>query len=217
MFDFPPQTRFGKAVPKTRIHAHAGTSRRVRDLFSSQVADIVWAHKLSPETLRLPAAPAVPEIQIFDLILKGESLDDEVLHIIDRAIPFPLIHRIRSADGIAYSAAYKRPSAADSSQWVVGARFASALFPVDAAFPPLPAVIDLGHLYSALFAPLLPLPPGAGEDLQMQVIRCEAYQRLSREIALLTSRLQRERQFPKKVALNQQLKPLQQQLATLRS
>ena len=54
MFEFPPQTAFGKAVPKSRIYTHVTLTRRVKELFVSQLAEIVWAHKLSPETLHLP-------------------------------------------------------------------------------------------------------------------------------------------------------------------
>jgi hypothetical protein len=208
MFAYPPQTAFGKPVPKSRIYLHAVPSRRVKELFVSQLSEIVWAHKLSPDTLHLPARPGVPEIQIFDLHLKTGVLDDEVLHAIDRAVPYPVFHRIRSEKGIAISAAFKRPSEADSSQWVVGARFTSSFIPHNSSFLPLPASIDLGHLYAALFAPLLPLPPRPGESLSAHVTRCETYLRLRRQIDLLTARLHREKQFNRKVEFNQQLKPL---------
>jgi hypothetical protein len=187
----------------------------VRDLFVSQVAEIVWAHKLSPETLRLPATPGVPEIEIFDITLKTTTLGDEVLHAIDRAIPYPVVHRLHSAEGTSFSAAFKRPSEADSSQWVVGSRFTSSFIPHPSSFPPLPTALDLSHLYAALFAPLLPLPPQSGELLRDHIQRCESHQRLSREVAQLTSKLRREKQFNRKVALNQQLKPLQKELSQL--
>lgn len=217
MFFFPPQTAFGKPVPKSRIYTHAAPSRRVRDLFVSQLSEIVWAHKLSPETLRLPPRPGVPEIQIFDLHLKTSVIDDDVLHAIDRAIPYPVIHRLHSEKGIAISAAFKRPSEADSSQWVVGARFTTGFSKPKHDYPPLPTAIDLGHLYAALFAPLLPLTPRPGESLSAHIARCEAFLRLRRQIYQLTARLRREKQFNRKVTLNQQLKPLQQELSLLSS
>lgn len=215
MFTFPPQTAFGKSVSKSRIYAHASLSRRVRDLFVSQLSEIVWAHKLSPETLHLPARPGVPEIEIFDLTLKTAVLDDEVLHAIDRAIPYPVIHRIRSEKGIAMSAAFKRPSEADSSQWVVGARFTTAFSNPNQDALPLPAAIDLGHLYAALFAPLLPLPSRRGESLAGHVTRCEAFLRLRRQAEQLTARLRREKQFNRKVEINQQLNPLKAEIRAL--
>jgi len=215
MFSFPPQTAFGKVIPKSRIYTHAAPSRRVKELFVSQLAEIVWAHKLSPETLHLPARPNVPEIQIFDLHLKTATLDDDVLHAIDRAVPYPVIHRLHSEKGTAISAAFKRPSEADSSQWVVGARFTTAFAKPKTPEPPLPTAIDLARLYAALFTPLLPLSARTGESLAAHVARCEACLRLRRQIAQLTSRLHREKQFNRKVEINQALKPLQAELDRL--
>ncbi len=215
MFSFPPQTAFGKVIPKSRIYIHAAPSRRVKELFVSQLSEIVWAHKLSPETLHLPARPGVPEIQIFDLHLKTATLDDDVLQAIDRAVPYPVIHRLHSEKGTAISAAFKRPSEADASQWVVGSRFTSAFtqpLPVDT---PLPTAIDLGHLYAALFAPLLPLPARTGESLSALVARCEAYLRLRRQIDQLTARLHREKQFNRKVEINQQLNVIRAEFGRL--
>jgi len=216
MFHFPPQTAFGKTVPKSRILAHVAPTRRVRELFVSQLSEIVWAHKLSPQTLHLPATPGVPEIQIFDLRLKTDTLHDEVLHAIDRAVPYPVIHRLHSRQGIATSAAFKRASEADSGQWVVGTRFTSSFTPMPPSWPPLPAAIDLGHLYAALFAPLLPLPARPGEPLALHVERCDTFLRLRRQIDQLTARLHREKQFNRKVELNQQLKPLKAELEAIR-
>jgi hypothetical protein len=115
------------------------------------------------------------------------------------------IHRLYSEKGTAISAAFKRPSEADSSQWVVGSRFTSAFTMPRPVEPPLPTSIDLGHLYAALLAPLLPLPARAGEALAAQVARCEAYLRLRRQIDQLTARLLREKQFNRKVEINQHL------------
>jgi hypothetical protein len=221
LFHFPPQTAFGKTVPKSRIYTHAAPTRRVRNLFVSQLGEIVWAHKLSPETLRIPGTASVPEIQIFDLVLKGESLDDDVVQAIDRAIPFPIFYRLRSETGEAWSAAYKRPSEADASQWVVGSRFTTSFTLHHSSFilhnSPLPPALDLGRLYAALFAPLLPLPPRAGEELSRHIERCEAYARLRRQVVQLTARLYRERQFNRKVELNRELKPLQAELEALQA
>lgn len=217
MFVFPPQTAFGKVIPKTRIYAHAKPSRKIRDLFTSQIAEIRWAHKLSPETLHLAASPGVPEIEVFDVTLKESELNEAVLEAIDRAIPYPVLHRIHSESGTAFSAAFKRPSEADSEQWVVGSRFTSGFTEPDAVPVPLPAAIDLGHLYAALFAPLLPLPGRKGETLAGHVARCENFAVLRRKVDQLTARMLREKQFNRKVVLNQELKPLQSELRALSS
>lgn len=215
MFAFPAKTAFGKPVPKARIYAHAPPSRRIRDLFTTQVAEIRWTHKLSPETIHLPARPGVPEIEIFEIRLKSDKLDPVILETIDRAVPYPILHRIRTGKDEAWSGAFKRPSAADSRQWVVGARFTSSFNPSPASFPHLPTALDLGHLYAALFVPLLPLPARAGETLGDQVARCEQFLSVAKKVDQLTARIRREKQFNRKVELNEELRPLQRELESL--
>ena len=72
LYQYPPQTALKRVIPKTRIYDGAAASTALRDRFVREVDQITWAHKLAPETLNLPATPAVPEIQVFRVTLKGE-------------------------------------------------------------------------------------------------------------------------------------------------
>ena len=51
MFAFPPQTAFGKTVPKRRFTERPEATARQRALFKAEIANITWTHKLSPSTL----------------------------------------------------------------------------------------------------------------------------------------------------------------------
>lgn len=215
MFAFPPKTAFGKTIPKTRIYTQVNPTRRIRDLFAKQVAEIRWTHKLSPETLRLPGKPNVPEIQVFEIKLKTAKLDEVVLDTIDRAIPYPILHCITGDADVYYSAAFKRPSEADSTEWVVGARFSSDIRKPEEKLLQLPAALDLGQLYRAIVACLMPLPIRKGETLEDHVRRCERHRILKRQVDQLSSRIRKEKQFNRKVALNQELKPLKVEMESL--
>ena len=58
-FDYPKAAAFGRVVPKSRIYEHAGVGTALRDLFVTQVDQIVWTYKLAPETINLAATKAV--------------------------------------------------------------------------------------------------------------------------------------------------------------
>ncbi len=73
---------------------------------------------LPRETLNLPP-PRPPEIQVIHLTPKGDSIHDDVLRAIDRAIPFPLIFEIHHGAQVEPAAAYKRPSEAEAGKWVI--------------------------------------------------------------------------------------------------
>lgn len=205
-FEYPKAARFGRVVPKSRIYDAGGLTTRQRQSFVDQVDQIRWAYKLAPETINLAAAAGVPEIQVFELRLRGTALDHAVLQAIDKAIPFPILFELHKANERRLIAAYKRPSDADAAKWVVSEYFETAWEPVDNPRQALPRALDLGGLYDKLFERLIPGAIIEGEALQDRVARIEAIRGKEREIERIKSRLAREKQFNRKVAINAELR-----------
>src|SRR5436190_12740973 len=123
MFAYPKQTEVNRVVAKTKIFTHAKPSKRIREVFAAQVREIIWKYKLSPETTNLPARDGIREIQVFEIAVKSDELDEIVLQTIDKAIPIPLFFRLVHDEHVQFAAAYKRPSDAHASKWVVEANF----------------------------------------------------------------------------------------------
>src|SRR6266850_124197 len=123
LFEYPPKAAFGRVLPKSKVFAFGKVTRRLRDLFATEINKIVWRFKLAPETINLPAGPGVTEIQVFAVDLKSgvKELTEDVLYCIDAAIGFPIIFEVTASGGkgdrVKVVAAYKRPSEADSSKW----------------------------------------------------------------------------------------------------
>ena len=201
MFAYPKQSAFGKVLPKSKIYQHARVTRRVQQCFVDQVSRIVWQYKLSPETTNLPARAGVPEIQIFTIALKTEELDENVLRCIDKAISFPILYEVTFEDRIKEMAAYKRPSEADSAKWVVGDYFATDWQTADSGRSPLPVSLDLASLYEQLLRRLMPLPARNGESLKTHAERLATIHSKQRECDKLEARVNREKQFNRKVEL----------------
>ncbi len=218
-FDYPKAAAFGRVVPKSRIYEHAGVSTALKDLFVTQVDQIVWKYKLAPETMNLAATMGVSEIQVFGISLRTGKLDEEVLRAIDRAIPFPLIFELSWSGKRKAVAAFKRPSDADSTKWVFSAYFATDWAPDDAARRPLPIALNLGGLYDALLTALMPKAVAeaehTGEDIQTRVARMDAIRAKTREVDRIKARLAREKQFNKRVAINAELRAARQELERL--
>jgi hypothetical protein len=218
-FDYPKAAAFGRVVPKSRIYENAGTGTALRSLFVTQVDQIVWKYKLAPETTNLAATKAVSEIQVFGIGLRAETLDEEVLRAIDRAIPFPLIFELSWAGKRKAVAAFKRRSEADTTKWVVSAYFATDWTPDDVPRRPLPVTLNLGGLYDALLTAMMPSVAVEGEqaaeDIQTRVARMEAIRAKTREVDRIKARLAREKQFNKRVAINVELRAARQELERL--
>lgn len=215
LFDYPKKAAYGRVLPKNKIYEYAGPSTAMKELFVRQVDQITWMHKLAPETINVPATKAVPEIQVFGITLKTGELKEDVLRCIDKAIPFPLIFELSRAGKTRSIAAYKRPSEADSAKWVTSSYFKTGWLADDSPRQSLPITLDLGSLYEELLFPLIPYPPRAGESLQARVDRAELIRSQQQELAKTEARLDKEKQFNRKVEINSEIRTMKQQLETL--
>jgi hypothetical protein len=214
LYHYPPKAEFGRVVPKAKIYDHAGANTALKDLFISQVEQISWTHKLAPETTNLPATKAVAEIQVFAVALKTADLDARVLRAMDEAIASPIIFELAHKSKRKMMAAFKEPT---ENGWTVSDYFASAW--VDEATPrlALPVALDLGQLYAALLAGLMPVSKRANEDISGAVARAARIKVLEKDIARTTQALNREKQFNARVEVNASLRQLQRELTGLKN
>lgn len=215
LFVYPKQAAFNRVLPKSKIYQYAKPSRAVQRCFVEEVNQIVWQYKLSPETINLAARPGEPEIQIFEVSLRTDDLSDVVLRTIDKAIPFPIFYEVTSGDRIKSTAAYKRPSDADASKWVVDAYFETSWQKATASREPLPVALDLAGLYEQMLRRHITHPARPGESLKVQVERINAIRAMENECCKLETRLQQEKQFNRKVELNHQLRDLKNELDSM--
>ena len=216
LFRWPEAARVNRELTKERLYKEAAVSTAVRRRFVDEVKQVRWAYKLGEESIRLRGDDDVPEIQIFEIELKGSHLSDAVLGSIDKAVPSPIIFELRRT----YAGRSEVQPAA--TQKGSGRRGLSAGAYMrgewTADLPdraPLPPAIDLPGLYAQLMFTLLPIAPRRGEDLTTALERVEGARKLRREIESLDKRMQREPQFNRKVELRAELRARQRELDTL--
>lgn len=217
LFAWPPQAAVGRPIAKSKIYAHAKPTAALRALFVEQVESITWAYKLSPETINLPAKPAVPEIEVFEVALKQPDVSHSVLRCIDKAIPFPILFVLRFDGHSQPIAAYKRPSDAANGQWVVGDYHAAPWQEDGVPLPGLPMALDLHGLYEQLLRQHLAVPSRPGEPLRDQLDRLSTLSAKQAAAAKLESQLRQEKQFNRKVEINAQLRTMRTELQALTS
>ena len=215
MFVYPQQAEFNRVVPKSKIYEHAKASKRLKQLFIAQVEEIIWKYKISPETINLPASGGIDEIQVFEIRLKTADFEKDLLHAIDKAIPFPMLFRLVSEPKTCFAAAYKRPSDADSSKWVTEGLFVTPFVSTSFKEQPLPVSLNLATLYEQMIRAHIPLAARKGEGLAEQVFRFKELEAKKRAKEQLESRLSQEKQFNRKVELNAELRKITEDLLLL--
>ncbi|MDO8363229.1 MAG: DUF4391 domain-containing protein [Actinomycetota bacterium] len=210
LYRWPNSARYGKAVPKTKFYEHGKVNTSLRERFVAEVQRITWAYKLAENTINLPGSAAVPEIQVFEIVAKGNDVSDVVLAAIDKAVKTPIFFELSRTGGVRLAAAHK----ATARQ---GAYFTTAWLPADSDRAPLPTAINIPSLYGALLTPLVPVSTQAGEDVGAIAERVEVARKLEREIAALERKLRNEPQLNRKVELRRILITKQATLAGLTS
>lgn len=212
LFAYPRQAQFGRILPKAKLYEHGRANARLKELFVKQVEQIVWQYKLAPETINLPATPAVPEIQVFSIKLKKPDLHYDVLRCIDDAVRFPLIFELMCGDGsdarARVIAAYKQPRDLDCNRWMQSDYFASEWISLAEPRAPPPRAIDLSGLYTQLLLPLFPISIRDQEAISDVVARSEMAMNKRKEIERTSVAISKEKQFNKKTQLNTALHQL---------
>ena len=218
LYHYPKQAHFGKMIAKSKIYEHSNLTTAVKDKFVSQIDKITWQYKLASATINLQATSSVPEIQIFDIRLKGNALDESLLRVIDKAIPFPIFYQIYRGNEVKIKAAYKRPSDADKSKWVVESYFESEWIELDTPKEPLPLALDLGKLYEQMMKALLPkelIETGTQTAIKEQIEMIDKIKAKERAYDKLKAKRDREKQFNRKAELNTELKKMKKEIETL--
>ncbi len=212
MFAYPAKAAINRPVPKTKLYANAKPTKAVKDKFVAQIGEIVWKYKLSPETINLAARDGFTEIEVFEIILKEPELVTEVLSVIDKAIPYPIIFQLRHDRRVKSVAAYKRPAQDGTGAWVIEEYFETGWTDIDTPAAPLPVALDIKSLYEQMIFALIDLPPRNGEALESVVERVRQSRKYRRELRALEGKMNGEKQFNRKVEMKRQIREIEQRL-----
>lgn len=213
---FPDKAAVNRQITKKKLFEWIQANTTIKNLFAAQVERMIWAYKLSPETINLSSKDGIEEIQIFEIFLKGSELDNELLKSIDKAIPSPILFVLYDEQSIQYRAAYKRISDVDSTKWIVGDYFESTWMAKRYIKSDLPQALDLKCLYHSLLQELIPLAKRQDESIEQLLTRYQALNQLERKSEQLQKKLHQEKQFNYKVQINAQLRDVKKQIEQLK-
>lgn len=214
-FIFPPSSLFNKVLPKNLIYKEARPTKKVKELFVSQVKEIVWKYKLSTDTVNLPKKGGYTEIQVFDIQLKTGELAPAVLAAVDKAIPYPIIFRLCRDGQIKMVSAYKRPAADGTKKWVVDGLFETKWTDTNRAEDPLPIALDMKSLYEQMMLSVMGSQPREEESLADLVQRLDRVRKKEMELQNLKNKRRKEKQFNRKVEINAEIRTLSAELVQI--
>lgn len=213
MLVLPESTKFERRVPKQKFYANLSITPALKRIFTEQIDTITWRNKLSAQTLNVAKGERVEELEIFLIKLRQRSLDNAVLELIDREIPYHILFLLEFKEEFQARIGYKEPGSG-RVPFKVDAYYQTDWLPWDS----LPLSLD-GLSLNAVYENFVRQIAGeklvadiAGGSLKDVVERDKERQRLLKQITVLENKVRREKQFNKQVELNQHLKALKRQL-----
>ena len=204
MLEFPQKTFFNRVIPKAKFYEKLPVTQAVKDCFVNEIAAIVWRNKLSSETLNVQPGSRVREIEVIEITLKGETLNDSVLKLIDKGIPYQLLFMLKRGEEYQLCIGYKETETAAVKEYFKTQWQTFAELPLQISGLTLDEVCDNfirqihGNLQSA-----------ESGDLKTELEVTKEEEKLQKRIVQLEKKLLTEKQFKKQMAIRVELQELQ--------
>jgi hypothetical protein len=213
-FELPQSCAVGQNIPKNAFHAHFTPAQR--KTLSKCIERINWTHKITSTNSNLRKED-IEEIQIFHLALRERNNLAPLCEAIEKVIPYTLILWLEFEGEAFISSSQKHPHAVQLNRAVIDWTFKSDWFSVEACPYSLILETSLDQTAKHLWIQL----SGKAYDPEISPARIvedqQAIYHLTTQITKLQSRIASERQFNRRVELNQQLQTAQRELKALNS
>ena len=216
MLGLPKSTEFNKRIPKQKFYENLSVTPAIKTAFTEQIKIIYWRNKLAAATLNLAPGKLVTEIEVFEIRLTSPDLDENILRLIDREIPYHILFLLEY-DG-KYQAAMGYKEAAGSgkvafkvdryyrTEWLAEGEMSLHLegLTIDAVYENFIRQIA-GDL----------LTGSENTTLKESVEQQKQREQIEKQIDTLKVKIRKEKQFNKQMQMNAELKKLRKELDSL--
>lgn len=107
MLGLPKSTEFNKRIPKQKFYENLSVTPAMKTAFTEQIKIIYWRNKLAATTLNLAPGKMVTEIEVFEIRLTSPDLDEDILRLIDREIPYHILFLLEHDEKYQAAMGYK--------------------------------------------------------------------------------------------------------------
>jgi hypothetical protein len=211
-FNLPERVRVNRVVPKNAFDTF--TNSKQKQLFTDFIKRITWSYKLSETTTNLPAKE-IKEIQIFYIELKQRENIRDILNIIDKSIPYPIIFLVNYEEDYFFSISTKHPHPVNENISVIDWTFESDwLIKQELNNITLSLNNNLDNVYEEFCFQI------AGENKFSSLVELVEYQEKQKILETAIDQIQKKMkssktQFKEKVQLNQELNQKKKELDAL--
>lgn len=229
--DLPPGARVDRRVPKTLLVEHGAPTAADKRRINNGIEEVQWVATLKPTTIGVPAmrddVRDYLEIAVLSVALRAEAKAERLAELIHRAVPYPVFLLVAEGTRLTLSLAHKRRSQAEAGATVLDGQPVAATLtdsePVwlESSFQQALSLArqpkaNLYMLYEGWIDTLLALLAArvtglfsvatSPDHAATRRAALREFARLDTEIARLLATAAKEKQVPRRVALNLELK-----------
>lgn len=217
MIGLPESTEYNRRIPKQKFYENLTVPPALKRLFIDQVKVIYWRNKIAATTMNLAAGEMVTEIEIFEVKLNVSKLDESVLRQIDKEIPYHIVFFLEYEGKYQAWTAYKEAAISGNNAFKVG-NYYHTEWMEESELPLKVDGLNIDKVYENFVRQIAgdALQTGNGESLKASVEREERRQKLEKQIAVLESKMRREKQLNRQVEINAKIKQLRNEIEAIK-
>ena len=92
MLGLPHSTEVNIEIPTKKLFRGTRNTRYLREVFAEQVENVIWANKVSYDTIGIAPGKQFAEIEVLQISLSKDALDKRALRYIDIFIPYYVLY-----------------------------------------------------------------------------------------------------------------------------
>ena len=217
MIGLPKTTEFNRRIPKKKFYENMDIAPALKKVFVEQVKNIYWRNKIAVSTTDLAAGKEVTEIEVFEVYLNSPVLDDGLLRQIDREIPYHILFLLEYQEKYQAWIGYKEAMLSGNKAFKVNSYYHTDWLSEE-ELPLKITGLSLDEVYENFVRQIAGnnlKVQTFGESLKNTIERNEKKQVVQKQIALLQSKIRKEKQLNKQMQMNHELKKLRKELESL--
>ena len=213
MLGLPKTTEFNKRIPKQKFYENLSVTPATKKAFTEQIKIIYWRNKLAATTLNLAPGEQVTEIEVFEVKLNSPDLDENVLRLIDREIPYHILFLLEYDGKYQAAVGYKEAAGSGKAAFKVD-RYYRTEWLAEEELPLHLEGLTIDAVYENFIRQIAGDSLSGGEEttLKESVEQQKQREQLEKQIATLEAKMKKEKQLNRKMELKAEIKKLQLEL-----
>ena len=201
MIELPKACVVDKFVPKKTFYEKVNIPNSIREEFIDKLSKIYWKYKIAEDTINISKTENVEEIEIFELELKEKYNCKNIIRIITKNIPYPILFYIKYESNFQYAIKYN--DEIFFSEWNDNISFTFS-------------GLNIEVIYDNIVKAIVKIDKSV-IDVNAELQKQNILQNLEKEISKLENKIRSEKQFNIKVQYNEQIAELKKKIEELKN